>query len=325
MGSSFDKHQISPGTPYMKELAETIRFMFPYVEVSGTDEPGEGEHKIFLWLRNMPAAERRRVCIYGLDADLVLISVAQRSLGDLYLMREKQKDDGFSVFSVSALATALPIPADEFVEMSVLCFGNDFMPNIGIFSLREDGYARALYYKQQSTLEKAAEDEVGLLLKRAKDTDRHILAPDGQALEARMGIHLFDGVLNWDPVVYAFWKTYAWTLAYFKTSKVPDWEWAYPYPEAPLLSALLEFDRKTKFKWTAPTPTFTIEDQLRFILPEDSLKKVGLEPKYPDELYEEEKDTRHRWMKRFVWECDPYVSLPWGPLTSVSEIRLAQV
>jgi hypothetical protein len=273
----------------------------------------------------MPAAERRRVCIYGLDADLVLISVAQRSLGDLYLMREKQKDEGFSLFSVSALAAALPIPADEFVEMSVLCFGNDFMPNIGIFSLREDGYARALYYKQQSTLEKAAEDEAGLLLKRAKDTDRHILAPDGQALEARMGIHLFDGVLNWDPVVYAFWKTYAWTLAYFKTSKVPDWEWAYPYPEAPLLSALLEFDRKTKFKWTAPSPTFTIEDQLRFILPEESLKKVGLEPKYPDELYEEERDTRHRWMKRFVWECDPYVSLPWGPLTSVSEIRLAQV
>jgi 5'-3' exonuclease len=325
MASSFDKHQISPGTPYMKELADTIRFMFPYVEVSGTDEPGEGEHKIFLWLRDMPATERRRVCIYGLDADLVLISVAQRSLGDLYLMREKQKDEGFSVFSVSALAAALPIPADEFVEMSVLCFGNDFMPNIGIFSLREDGYARALYYKQQSTLEKAAEDEAGLLLKRAKDTDRHILAPDGQAVEARMGIHLFDGVLNWDPVVYAFWKTYAWTLAYFKTSKVPDWEWAYPYPEAPLLSALLEFDRKTKFKWTAPTPTFTIEDQLRFILPEESLKKVGLEPKYPDELYDEEKDTRHRWMKRFVWECDPYVSLPWGQLTSVSETRLAQV
>ena len=47
----FDKHQISPGTPFMKELAYTLKFMYPDIVVSDTLEPGEGEHKIFTWLR----------------------------------------------------------------------------------------------------------------------------------------------------------------------------------------------------------------------------------------------------------------------------------
>jgi 5'-3' exonuclease len=39
---AFDKHQISPGTPYMRELADTIRLLFPQCIVSDTLERGEG-------------------------------------------------------------------------------------------------------------------------------------------------------------------------------------------------------------------------------------------------------------------------------------------
>jgi hypothetical protein len=77
-----------------------------------------------------------------------------------------------------------------------------------------------------------------------------------------------------------------------------------------------------EFTWEHPTPTMTVEDQLRFILPEASLIKAGLTPMFPDELYDEEKESRHPWLRRFAWECDPWVSLPHGTLTSVSEIRL---
>jgi hypothetical protein len=131
-----------------------------------------------------------------------------------------------------------------------------------------------------------------------------------------------DGVLDWEPVVYAFRKTYVWTLHYFKTSEVLDWNWMYPYPEAPLLAALDAYDPPEQFTWTAPEPTLTIEDQLRFILPSASLRRAGLEPIYEDELYDEEKETRFPWMRRFAWECDPYISLPSAQLTSVSEIHL---
>jgi len=321
--SSFDKHQISPGTPFMKQLATTLRFMFPEFVVSDTEEPGEGEHKIFRWFRSLPEEERGKMCIYGLDADLVLISIAQSDLGNIQLLREINNE--FSTFSVTELCKVLPVDAEMYVQMAIMCFGNDFMPNIGMFSLREDGYPRAVYYVQRSTFKNAAEEEQKILTKRAKERDRRIVSVDGYNIETRVGTHLLDGVLDWEKVVYAFWKTYEWTLSYFKTSVVPDWEWVYPYAEAPLMQTLEDFDRLTDFTWNHPEPTYTIEDQLRFILPTASLRRAGLEPVHPDELYDEATETRHPWMRMYAWECDPYISCPWGQLTCASEIPLDQV
>lgn len=316
--AGFDKHQLSPGTPFMKQLARTMRFMHPDLEISDTLEPGEGEHKIFTWARAMKPEERQSFCIYGLDADLVLIAIAQRELGDISILRETE--NGFSTLSISALTKVLPMDPELYVKQSLLYFGNDFMPNVAMFSLREDGYGRAIYYANRTDAHK---DERKVLMKRAKETERRIVAPDGHALEARMAVHLMDGVIDWEPVCLAFWKTYEWTYRYFTTSKVPDWEWFYPYPEAPLLDTLDAYDRPTEFTWDAPSPTLSVEDQLRFILPEANLATAGLTPIHPDEIYEEGVDSRHPWMRKYAWECDPWVSLPIGTLTAATEIQLA--
>jgi hypothetical protein len=316
---AFDKHQISPGTPYMRELADAIRLLFPQCIVSDTLERGEGEHKIFLWLRTLPEEERKRICIYGLDADLVLIAIAQSHLGQIEVLRERDKEPGFRVIRIPALMAVLPIDPELYVKLCVMSFGNDFMPNLAMFSLREDGYPRAMFYADKQT---APKDELRVLLKRAKESERRIVASDGHALEQRFGVHLMDGVVNWQPVVHAFWKTYAWTLHYFKTSEVLDWCWVYPYPEAPLLVTIDDFEQETEFVWEHPEPPFTLDDQLRFILPEASLRRTGLEPVFPDELYDEAKETRHPWMRRFAWEADPWVSLPGRPMTKTGEYVL---
>lgn len=318
--SAFDKHQLSPGTPFMREMADTLRMLFPQIVVSDTLEPGEGEHKIFQWLRTVPDDERKRICIYGLDADLVLIAIAQRHLGHMTLLREHE-DGGFSTISVPAIVEALPMDADEYVDMALLCFGNDFMPNFAMFSLREDGYGRALYFWKHGSLPAAAKEEHKVLCKRAKETDRHIVAPDGHALEARFSVHCMDGILNWEPVVYAFKKTYEWVRHYFKTSEVLDWMWVYPYPEAPLVEHWVEMSGDSPIVWDHPTPPYSLEDHLRWILPQASLP-ADLPPAYPDELYTEATETRHPWMKRYVWECDPYISVPIGPKTTVGEYVL---
>jgi 5'-3' exonuclease len=303
----FDRHQISPGTPYMKELANTLRFLFPHFEISDTSEPGEGEHKMFRWFRTLPA--NSNICIYGLDADLVLISIAQSHLGNISILRETE--EGMSAISVNALIGCLPMEKTEFVRMSVMSFGNDFMPNLAMFSLREDGYSRALFYADKNS---AGKDEAGILQKRAKESEQYLVS---HATEKRIAVHLMDGVLDWQPVVYAFWKTFAWTYHYFTTSEVLDWMWYYPYPEAPLVSTLDDYEMETNFVWDFPNPVWTVEDQLQFILPSTSLKKTGITPKYPDEFYDEHEDSRHPWMRRYKWECDPYISLPVGKLTSV--------
>jgi 5'-3' exonuclease len=307
--SEFDKNQISPGTPFMQELEDTLRFCFPECVLSGTDEPGEGEHKIFRWLRTMEPDDRKKILIYGMDADLVLISVAQSDLGFIKLIREN-REAGYSTFDITSLCRVLPLEPEEWVHMCVFCFGNDFMPAIAMFSLREDGYARAVHYMTKKTLEGAADDELKVLTKRAKETDRHIVS---HAIESRMALHLMDGVVDWSKVVYAFQKTLAWTLHYFKTSEVLDWCWYYPYPEAPLLAAIVENDPITGFTWDNPTPPFGIQEQLDFILPGRG--------KYPDELYEEGRDSRHKWMKAYSWETDPFISLPWNPMQEPTRVR----
>ena len=38
------------------------------------DEPGEGEHKILQYLKNKPKNNKESKCIYGLDADLIMLS-----------------------------------------------------------------------------------------------------------------------------------------------------------------------------------------------------------------------------------------------------------
>jgi hypothetical protein len=272
-------------------------------------------------MQTLPANDRKRICIYGLDADLVLIAIAQRHLGHMLVLRELE-DEGFATLSIPALVEVLPMDPDVYVETSILCFGNDFMPNLAVYSLREDGYPRAMYYAAHGGVLSAAKDERKILCKRAKETDRHIVASDGHAIETRFAIQCMDGVLNWEPVVHAFWKTYTWTLHYFRTSEVLDWEWYYPYPEAPLLETLVGFERPASFEWMHPTPFYSVSDQLQFILPTKSLSPTGLLSKYPDELYDEATETRHPWMKRFAWECDPYVSVPLGTLTTVGEYVL---
>jgi len=311
----FDRHQISPGTPYMVELLKELKEAFPHVAFSGTDEPGEGEHKVFLWLRSLEPDCRKRIAVYGLDADLVLIALAQRSLGDLYLLRD---DDAFSI---RALAGALPMEVDTYVQTAILCFGNDFMPTLAFYSLREDGHSRALKYK----IDDAAKHETRILLERRKPG---MCSKDGRALEAQVGAHLLDGVVDWAPVCDAFWKTFKWTEEYFTTSRVPDWCWVYPYAEAPLIQTLVDFSPAPyDIVWEHPTPPFHITNQLQVILPQASLKTARRRVRYPDEIYDESKDTRYPWMKRFAWETDPYISVPWHPtrpLTSVTEIVLPE-
>ena len=148
--TDFDKHQISPGTTFMKELANTIRIRFPNILVSDTLEAGEGEHKMFRWFRTLPEDERKSICIYGLDADLVLISIAQSHLGRIEILREKE-DDTFATISIPALMEVLPLDPETYVRTSILYFGNDFMPRGNVLSSRRRLRKSNLLWKESIT------------------------------------------------------------------------------------------------------------------------------------------------------------------------------
>ncbi|XP_014469638.1 PREDICTED: 5'-3' exoribonuclease 1 isoform X2 [Dinoponera quadriceps] len=102
----FDSNCITPGTFFMAELAKQLkRFIVHKISTddawkkckvlfSGSEVPGEGEHKIMDFIRYMKASKdydiNSRHCLYGLDADLIMLGLCSHE-PNFSLLREEVK------------------------------------------------------------------------------------------------------------------------------------------------------------------------------------------------------------------------------------------
>ena len=81
--TTWNRSCITPGTSFMKKLAlkiETLKFNNNInnlnIITSTSNEEGEGEHKIFDYIRNnIDEHNKHDTVIYGLDADLIMLSL----------------------------------------------------------------------------------------------------------------------------------------------------------------------------------------------------------------------------------------------------------
>jgi hypothetical protein len=202
------------------------------------------------------------------------------------------------------------------------------MPNLAVFSLREDGYTRALHMDsdsgkpdllsssgRQQFLEYVSQHEIQTLVHRIKlrkwSEEIALIGPD---FSRKYGLHFLDGVLNMEPVVSAFWKTFHNTMYYFKNNEICDWSWVYPYADAPLIQDIIQYDESDS---ESIPLNYKIINQLQFILPKTSLQKANRRVVFKDEIYTE---TRHPWMKKYDWEMKPRISLPWNPIMALTEV-----
>jgi len=159
-GSKWDQNALTPGSAFMTKLNEYLQKasrelaarMGLTVILSPTSEPGEGEHKLLAHMRHVKPTS---CMIYGLDADLLLLSLLlmAETNADVYLLREAQEfertsaQEEWKTLSIRAMAAAMKlgteIPIQDFVaSMSLL--GNDFLPRSMTRTIRDDGIPQLL-------------------------------------------------------------------------------------------------------------------------------------------------------------------------------------
>lgn len=169
--STWNTAAITPGTFFMEKLGKQINKHFSNAKkyglqeiiVSSSNEPGEGEHKIYKYIRDNP--EYHLQCssvIYGLDADLIMLTLNHLDISpNMYLYRETphfiQSIDKslepsesyimdipeFASCLKSELKVSLSLKNDEscIKDYVFLCFllGNDFLPHFPALNIRTNG------------------------------------------------------------------------------------------------------------------------------------------------------------------------------------------
>ena len=136
-GSVFDSNCITPGTEFMHKVDKILEYMIHMkisqdplwqrckVLYSSHSDPGEGEHKIMKFIRGLVTdpnySSNDRHCIYGLDADLILLSLSLHDV-NVILLREiinffsfasdKKKITDRAVAKVLSPLSSLPLYAN---------------------------------------------------------------------------------------------------------------------------------------------------------------------------------------------------------------------
>ena len=203
INNNIDTNMITPGTVFMEKISKAInehlstKDMYKDMDVFFNDSliPGEGEHKILQHLRRMPTPENTKTVIYGLDGDLIMLSLASK-IDNLYLVREAYEYGQYAIYhegypylflDMNCLKRALieelcvkmtkpfeyitPIEISRFIDdyiVLTMILGNDFVPKTPWYGLSNNGYDALLnaYFEVHNGTECSLNDELRWLVNR---------------------------------------------------------------------------------------------------------------------------------------------------------------
>ena len=169
----WDTCSITPGTKFMDKLNIGIyeyyrdnRFKNNNIILDLSDSPGEGEHKIFQYIRKYPHINDNTV-IYGMDADLIMLSLNHLKLcKNIFLYRETPhfiqsllshlNPENKYLIDIFKLANYIyteltglsydninnELFYSKINDYILICFllGNDFLPHFPAINIRINGF-----------------------------------------------------------------------------------------------------------------------------------------------------------------------------------------
>ncbi|KAI1498468.1 exoribonuclease 1 [Biscogniauxia marginata] len=183
----FDSNCITPGTEFMAKLTQQLKYFINKkisedsdwqgcdIVLSGHEVPGEGEHKIMEYIRNAKAQpdyhSNVRHCLYGLDADLIMLGLLSHDphfcllreevtfgrssktkskelehqnfyLLHLYIVREYLELEFQDLKKEGCMKVPFDMERiiDDFILMAFFV-GNDFLPNLPHLHINEGALA----------------------------------------------------------------------------------------------------------------------------------------------------------------------------------------
>lgn len=170
--SLWDSNKITPGTLFMDKVKDSlIKFANDIKSmlnidciISDSNDVGEGEHKIMKIISEISG--KARVCIYGLDADLIMLSLMNKNYDKIILIRDNSFNNNLSdnkkvidYLNISNLRRHIcndilyllekfkrvnksEINLDNIIyDYIIICFllGNDFLEHIPSLSIKKNG------------------------------------------------------------------------------------------------------------------------------------------------------------------------------------------
>lgn len=187
-GEAFDTNAITPGTEFMAKVTENLKFYINHkvsndkrwqdieIILSGHEVPGEGEHKIMEFIRVQKAQPdynpNTRHCVYGLDADLIILGLVahephfsllreevtfgrnKKSSSDLTsqkffllhisLVRNYLQKEFESLSDEISFEYDFERVLDDFI-LILYVIGNDFLPNLPDLHLNKGAFPLLLH------------------------------------------------------------------------------------------------------------------------------------------------------------------------------------
>lgn len=172
----WNSNKITPGTVFMSKLTSALinykkelidACYLKNVIISDSDERGEGEHKMMKLISDFNKIDAK-ICIYGLDADLLMLSLINKQYDKIILLRDNtfntkllESKRVYTYVSIKRLHTYICkdlrlglnseiSDCNLIYDYIFLCFllGNDFLEHVPSLKIKEGGInVLTKYYK----------------------------------------------------------------------------------------------------------------------------------------------------------------------------------
>ena len=298
----WDSNCITPGTKFMEDLDQLMKVFCSQMTlctrlkwiVSTSAEKGEGEHKIFNFIKT----QRYNKClIHGMDADLIMLSMICKD-ASIVLMRDN------AIVSIDDLKTSIEkeygISVNSYITLCIL-MGNDFLPSLSYLKIKNNDIEHIINVFKKVNIQneelvdttlnldlmsrlinelvKYEDERMNDVIVKYNRVDQALLPSKNSTWRLQYYHKLFIKNTDVSKVCENYIDGLFWNIDYYYNNTTCKWGWYYNYNFSPTILDLNN-QLKTHQSFTGykkQAPEFKKDLQLLMVLPPSSMHLLRTE------------------------------------------------